>query len=289
MPDDVKSKISELEKELYSKDFIPHRVEDTLKQKEAPALPGWGSAESEEELLLKDQAQRHQMMKKFVKISIGFFVIAATIAGFIWWRGSNIISGENIAIDISAPLTVAGGDPFDSKFTITNNNKVSMESVTLLIEYPEGFYSAKNSTEFLRTSLDLGVITPGQSVMENVSTLLYGEDNTNKEVSVTLEYRTAGSNAILRKTQTYLIKIASSLVNIKLQMPKEVSSGQEVNLAIDVTSNSKDPINTLVVSAAYPTGFSFQSSDPAPSYGTNTWNISGLSPQEKRIILKIKK
>ncbi len=284
MSDDVKSKIEELEEELYAKDFTTHQVEDIVPHKEAVEAPSWSPTSLDEKSFLEAETSRHQTMKKFVQISIGFFIIAVMIASFIWWRGSNIVSGENIAIDIVAPLAVAGGEPFETKFTVTNNNKVSIDAATLLVEYPVGFYSIGDSAELPRISKELGMITPGQSVTVSVSALLYGEYNTNKEVSATLEYRMTGSNATLKKTKNYLIKIASSLVNVKLQMPKEVSSGQEVTLAIDITSNSKDTISALVVSAAYPSGFSFKSADPSPSYSTNTWSISGLLPQEKRTI-----
>ncbi|MEK7568827.1 MAG: hypothetical protein AAB497_01805 [Patescibacteria group bacterium] len=286
MPDDVKSKIAELEKELYSKDFQEHSLGDTLRQKEPTVAPVWDTA-GDAASFLGVQAQitkRHYMMKKFVKISIIFFVLASAIAGFIWWKGSNIISGENIAIDISAPVTIEGGDPFETKFVITNGNKVSVEEATLFVEYPLGFYSVADKAELPRIAKDLGVIVPGQSIAESVNTILYGEENTSKEVMATLEYRMAGSNATIKKTATYMVKIASSLVNVKLEMLKEASAGQEVELVITVDSNNKNPIDNLIVEASYPLGFNFQSAEPLPAYGTNSWKISKLAPQEKRTI-----
>ena len=286
MQDDVKSKISELEKELYSKNFKTHRVEDVLPHKEAAEAPSW-NIEEDKASLLQDEAailKHHLKMKKFVQLSIGFFILAVAVAAFIWSRGSNIVSGENILIDISAPVAAAGGEPFETKFAITNNNKVSIEAATLFVEYPIGFYSAVNSVELPRISKNLGIITSGQTISETVNALLYGEENTSKEVLVTLEYRMSGSNAILKKTTTYSIRISSSPVNIKLSMPKEASSGQEIEIAVDVASNSKDSISALVVEATYPIGFTFQSASPAPMYGNNVWRISGLNPQEKRTI-----
>ncbi len=286
MLDDVKSKISELEKELYSKDFKQHRVEDILPHKETPKAQSW-DAEGEAVSIRQDEVaslKRHDMMKKFVKYSVWFFALAVMVAVFICWRGSNIVSGGNIPIDISAPVTASGGEPFETKFTITNSNKVAIEASTLFIEYPVGFYSAPNMVEIPRISKNLGVITPGQSISETVNTLLYGEENTSKEVRVTLEYRMAGSNATLKKTTTYSVRVSSSPVNIKLSIPKEVSSGQEIELAIEVSSNSKDPIGALLVDATYPTGFVFMSATPAPTYGENVWRIPGLTPQEKRTI-----
>lgn len=285
MPDDVKSKIAELEKELYSKDFQSRPIGDTLRQKEPTPAPVWDTAGDAVSFLDAQErvVKRHRMMKKFVKISIAFFVLAASIAGFIWWRGSNIISGENIAIDISAPVTVSGGEPFETKFVITNGNKVSVEEATLFIEYPTGFYSVSDKAELPRISKDLGSIVPGQSLAESVNTILYSEENISKEVTVTLEYRMAGSNATIKKTETYAVKTSSSLVNVKLQMLNEASSGQEVELVVEVNSNSKNPIDSLIVEATYPLGFSFQSAEPSPSYGDNSWKISRLA-QEKRTI-----
>lgn len=286
MSEDVKSRIAELEKELYSKEFKPRAGEDILTRKEIPTASSW-DAKADAALSLDEDVRtekRHHIMKKFAQFSIGFFVIAAIVAGFIWRQGANVISGENITIDIAAPVAVAGGESFETKFVITNGNKVSVDAANLLIEYPTGFYSATDKTELPRTSKDMGVIAPGQALTESVNTILYGEQNTSKEVMVTLEYRMAGSNATLKKTATYAIKISSSPVNIKLSLLKEVSSGQEVEFVVDVNSNSKDPISALVVEAVYPFGFNFKSADPAPSYNTNTWQISGLAPDETRTI-----
>lgn len=287
MPDDVKNRIAELEKELYAKEFKPHATEDILTRKTAPVAPSWDTGADAMTLLNEQalQASRNKKMKKFVKISIGFFVVAVAVTAFIWWRGSNVISGDNIEINISAPSAVAGGDPFESTFVITNRNKVSVDEANLLVEYPIGFYAVANKTNPLpRISKDLGAIASGQSLSEKISTILYGQQNTNKEINVTLEYRLAGSNATLRKTTTYVIKISSSLVNLQLGTLKEVSSGQGVDFTVEVSSNSKDPLSTLIVEAVYPFGFNFISADPSPAYGTNKWRLSSLAPQEKRTI-----
>lgn len=286
MADDVKSKIEELERELYSKDFKPHATEDILTRKEIQVASSWGesadvvkSTESDAIIL-----KRHNTMKKFVLYSVLFFVVAAAVAGFIWWKGANVVSGENITIDISAPASVAGGEVFKTSFAITNSNKVSVDAATLLVEYPTGFYSDTDKSELLRTSKDLGIIAPGQSLSENIDAIVYGEENTSKDVAVTLEYRMAGSNATLRKTATYSIKISSSPVNLKLSAIREASSGQQVEYMVDIGSNSKDPISALAVEATYPTGFNFKSADPSPVYGNKNWQISGLAPGETRTI-----
>ncbi|MDO8604787.1 MAG: hypothetical protein Q7K40_05350 [bacterium] len=286
MSDDIKSKIADLEKELYSKDFKSHRVEDILPHKESTATPTWESAPEAPTFLDEETKalKHHSILKKFVKFSLWFFVLAVIVAVVIWWRGSNIISGENIQIKIENPVAVAGGEPFDTKFTIVNNNKVPIDAATLLVEYPTGFYSAPGGTELLRTAKDLGPLKVGQSITEIVNATLYGEENTNREVGVTLEYQMAGSNATIKKKAMYQIKLSSSPINIKLSIPKNTSSGQEIEFNIDIESNSKEALPALITEVTYAPGFTFQNATPAPTYGNNIWGISGLSSQEKRTI-----
>jgi hypothetical protein len=286
MGDDMKSKIENLEKELYGKDFKPHEVEDLLERKEISVPSAW-DAENEARAFAHEQERaraRHTMIKKIVYISLGFFVIAAVVAVLVWWRGSNIISGANITIDAVAPLAVAGGEPFETKITVTNGNKVAIEAATLFLEYPSGFYAATDKTELPRISKELGTIAPGQSVTESINTILYGEENAQKDVGLVLEYRMAGSNATLKKGATYAVRVSSSPVNVKLGILKEISSGQEIELSFDVQSNSKDPLSNLLLEVSYPFGFTFQSADVPPSQGENVWNIGTLDPQEKRTI-----
>ncbi len=286
MSDDTKSRIALLEKELYSKDFKPHEVDDTLERKEALSVPSWDT-KAEAALFLEEKVtteKHHKIMKKFFLISIGFFLIAAAVAGFILWRGSNIISGENIVIDITVQNAVVGGEQFEAKFLVTNNNKVSVEAATLFLEYPEGFYRVNDKSELPRVSIDLGSIASGEAIAESITALLYGEENTQKDVSVVLEYRMAGSNAIQKKVRTYTIKISSSPVNVSLGILNEASSGQDIEMLIDVQSNSQNSQENLLLTVAYPFGFLFRSAEPSPTYDTNVWDMGTLKAQEKQVI-----
>ena len=292
MSDDTKSKIAELEKELYSKDFNPEQEKEFIPQADlsvkAPSAwnQGQEAAEFSNDILRSSEHQQaiKKMTKKILIGSVIFFVAAASVAGYIWWKGSNIISGENIAIDVIAPLSVTGGESFESKFTITNDNKATIEEATLYVEYQSGFYNADTKAELPRTSQSLGSILPGQVATYNIKTILYGEENTQKDIQIVLEYRMVGSNATLKKTSSYGVKISSSPINVKLDILKEVSSGQEIEFSINLESNSKDPMDNLLLEASYPLGFVFKSADPSPQYGSNVWTIGTLNPQEKRVI-----
>lgn len=287
MTEDTKSKIAELEEELYSKEFVPYASEEGFAKKEAIAPPPLWSNEDDNASLLKDKERtekRHVIMKKFLYISIGFFLLASLAAGFIWWKGGNVISGENITLDTVNPGSVVGGDPFETKFIVTNNNKVSIDAATLYIEFPTGFYSTPGKVALPRISKDVGAILPGQSITENIESILYGEENTQKDVDVVLEYRMSGSNATFKKSITYSIKISSSPINMKVNILKEVTSGQTVEMSIDIQSNSQDTQNNLFLQTDYPIGFTFVSASPMPTQDINIWNLGALGAQKKQTI-----
>ncbi len=287
MLDDTKSKISELERELYAKDFSPQRIRDILPHGDPTITPTSWDSPSDDMAFAFEKEQKnkpHYFMKKFALVSAIFFIVASAVASFIWWQGSNVISGENIKIEIFAPLSVPGGESFETKLMVTNGNKVAVEKATLFIEYPAGFYSLADKTAIPRISKDLGSILPGQSVSESVSSFVYGEENTQKEVNIILEYRMVGSNATIKKLAGHVVKISSSPITIKLDTLKEVSSGQEVEFVLNINSNISGALNNVIISAEYPTGFTFRSASPEPSYGTNIWAIGTLSAQGTQTI-----
>lgn len=290
MSNDKKDKIAELEKELYSKDFKP-RHEDVILRKHTENVPSSWDTKTEQALFFRDEERSvdrnisiMKTIKKILRVSVIFFAIAILVAGVVWIRGSNIISGENVKIEVLAPLTVSGGDPFESKFTITNDNKVSLENAILYLEYGEGFYETQGNKELLRVTKNIGTILPGQTVTDTVDSLLYGEENTEKKILVTLEYRLSGSNATLKKTAEHAIKVLTSPINVKLNMLKEATSGQKMEFDIIIETNNKEPLEKLLAQVTYPSGFIFGSAEPAPLYNNNVWGIPKLTHEEKMTI-----
>lgn len=291
MSTDGKSRIAELEKELNAKEFTPHKVADTLEPRasDVKVASSWDQAKDPDFLAAEGarSAKHHHVMKKILFGSLGFFVIAAAIAVFVSLNSSNLVSSDKIAINITAPASISGGDSFETKITVVNNNTTRIDQADLFLEYPGGFYAASDKSDLPRVTRNIGALAPGESAEELVNTMVYGEENTEKEVRVVLEYRLAGSNATFKKFTTYVVKVTSSPVNIKLEMLKEASSGQEVEISVDIESNSVRPLENLLLDVSYPVGFTFLSASPAPNFQSNVWNIGTLSAQGKRTI-KIK-
>jgi len=289
MPEKPKSRIEEITKKLYSTSFKDRPVFETLKEREYEVSDTWTPPEGSGPQGNTQMEPRHnRILKKILILSFSFFVVALSIAGVYFFKGSNLLSANNVDISVEGPVSLAGGDTLTMGIIITNNNDAAIEFADLLIEYPEGSYASTESKEALpRIKKSLGKINAHETVHETATAVLFGESNTEKNIQITLEFRLEGSNATLEKKKEYRIGITSSPIDVAIDILKEANSGQEVEVAVHLKSNSSTPLKGLVFSIDYPFGFRFKSADPKPQYDNKMWVLGDLAPSAERVV-KIK-
>ncbi len=215
-----------------------------------------------------------------------FFLMAAILASTYIFFGRNTISGNNITLEARGPFAIGGGEKFDFTISLTNQNVVPIEQATLIIEYPAGTQSpTEEGKDLFRERKSLDHVGSGEVINIPASAVVFGEENEEKEVRVTIEYRIEGSNATFyRDAPPLKFKISSSPVTMTVEAVNTITSGQEGEFKVTLASNSPTPLEGLLLKAEYPGGFSFTSSDPKPVAGENAWRIATLKPEEKRTI-----
>ena len=231
------------------------------------------------------QKAKKSFLKLFLIFSILFFLGSALFGGFYFFGGKNVISSENVDIQIQGPTAIGGGDEMELQISIVNKNTTTLELADLLVEYPEGTRAAGNlQSEFLRYRESLGNIAPGERVKKNVRSILFGEENTQKDIKVTIEYRLAGSNAIFYSEKHYLVTLSSAPVSVSVRSLNEVISGQEIDFSVVVSSNSTARVENLVLQAEYPFGFTFKDAQPQAKYSNSVWELGAIEPEGQRTI-----
>ena len=238
------------------------------------------------ESMPRTRASRQGYRMKVVLGGLIFFTVMLILSGMFLIWGNNSISAANISIDVSGPFAVGGGEEVALRIAISNQNTVAIESATLIIEYPPGTQSADGEGKELFTERQqLQVMESGEVHNVSAKARVFGEENEEKTIKVSIEYRVAGSNATFYKeAEPYRLKISSSPVVIDIDAVQVVSSGQEVGITMTVSSNSPTPIQNLLIKADYPFGFDYSSAEPSPSSGNSTWLIEELAPEEQRKI-----
>lgn len=215
-----------------------------------------------------------------------FFAAALLLSSLFLFFGQNTISGDNIAIEVEGPFAVGGGDEISFSISILNNNSIPVESATLIVEYPLGTQSVDGGGEELfRDRLPLEVIRPGEVFNVPLGAKVFGEENEEQHIDVSIEYRVEGSNATFYKEAEPLrFKISSSPIIMSVESVEETTAGQEVTFELTITSNAENSVDDLLVKAQYPFGFEFSEASPSPAGGQDTWRISSLDPEEERTI-----
>lgn len=222
----------------------------------------------------------------FVLISSVFFVMALAVSSFLMFKGGNTISGENISIEATGPIAVGGGDEVPFKVTIANQNAVAIQSATLIIEYPKGTQSATEENKeigIVRQALES--IGTGELINIPLKARIFGEENEEKEIKISIDYRIAGSNATFHKEAIPLrFKVSTSPVVMTFDTVKAISSGQDVELSLTIQSNSPTPLSDVLVKISYPDGFNFNEATPDTQSGEDLWKFATLKPNEKKVI-----
>lgn len=287
-----KSRIDELNKSLYSRNApsVRSKRRFRFKPQENDVETDWKHEEDKTEDIELNKKYKDNSMSFFTKIlltSISFFLLALGVGAYLVFNGSNIISANNVDITINGPISVSGGEPLSFDIEILNQNNITLETVDLSIDFPPGTTDIENSKELKNLRELIGDISPGQIGKKTIQVVVYGEENVKKEIKVSIEYRIKGSNAIFLKEKTFEVLISSSPITLSASSFKEINSGQEFELAVTISSNSKEVIKNLLLKAVYPFGWSYVSSDIKPISDTTVWRIGDMPPGGKKII-KIK-
>ncbi len=223
------------------------------------------------------------------KILLGafiFFIFALVFTFSKFFLGNNVVSGNNIDILVSGPVSIAGGEELPLEIEVKNNNNIDLKVVDLRIEYPDGTKSPTDQTvDMKRYNEVLGDISIGRSEKRLIKSVLYGEENSLKVVKINVEYRISGSSAIFSKQKDFNILISSSPVNIKVNAPSEINANQLTDFSVDINSNSVNIVKDLILKVDYPFGFTLSSSNPKPAGSLgDVFSIGDLAPGAKRNI-----
>lgn len=285
MEDQSKNTIEELNKKLYSRDLrVPmkekrHELRDGYFMKSG----GWAEENKTEEGMTK--TKKSSIFKKFFIFSLLFFIGAMSFGLYMFIKGTNVVSTENINISILGPVSIAGGEELVLDIIVENNNPSSLELADLIVEYSEGAKKVGEiTTDLPRERFSLGEIKAGESIRRRAKSVFFGEENSKKNILVTVEYKIKDSNALVYKTKTYELTLNSSPITVNIKSFKEVKSGQDMEIVVEVKSNSSAVLKNLLFRAEYPFGFLFKDSTPKQNFDNNVWSIGDLKPQGVRTI-----
>lgn len=292
-PSDEKNRIEELKKSLYSRNAPDVRTRRKLRftPTESTVRTDWkdpNELQQEQVATILNKDYEDHSMSFFTKLLIGSFIFcifAVGIGAYLFFNGANLISGDNISITVSGPISVPGGAPVSFDIQVVNKNNVDLESADLAIDFPAGTTNPIDSTQELKTYRGLlGDIKAGGSAQKTVDAIMFGEENLQKQIAVSVTYKVKGSTTLFTKKTSYDVLINSSPILLTVSSFKEITSGQEFDMKVSLKSNSQDVLKNVLLKGVYPFGFTFISSSVKTFNDNASWKIGDIPPGSERII-----
>ena len=230
----------------------------------------------------KDKPNR---LRTYLLVAIILFLSAIIFAGYSFFAGSNYVSNNNIDIKLIGPVAIPAGEELSLDVDITNRNRVELLLADLVVTYPEGTRSSGDLLSPLVTSrISLNTIEAGETRRVNIKSILFGEENSQKNINVAIEYRIPDSKSIFTKDKPYQIFIGSSPLAVTVEGLNEVIPEQEADFKVTIKSNSQSLVRGVLLKAEYPFGFEFISAFPEASMENDTWVLGDIRPGETKEI-----
>lgn len=238
---------------------------------------------------IKEEKPKAHRYRKFVFFgSIILFIIGLALAAAFVILGSKRISADNISFNIAGQNTIGSSETMSLQVAITNQNTVGVEEATLVLRYPDGTRTVSEPIKNVyEDRISIGKLAPGEAKNVPIQVAVFGKENDIKEIKATFEYKVTGSQGIFYKDAEPLkFQITSSPVTLQVTSIGKVAAGQISEVTLTAKSNTNKVLKDVLISASYPNGFTYKSSDPKPIYNQNIWKIDELKP-EQSVSIKI--
>jgi len=214
---------------------------------------------------------------------IVFVLLFIFVIGTIFWgRGS--FGKTKIDLKINLPDDIASGKEITITVDYKNNNRVSLNSPVLTINYPSGAFTSEGK-EIFHDEKNLGAISKKSGGSEQFKVRLVGNKGDVKNLTVRLDYQPQNINSRFENSATVRAEINSVLIGIKIEGPDKVIGSQDMSYIIEYDNKTDSDITNLKIEIEYPEDFKLQDSEPEPSQDKNNiWQIERLKAGEKKII-----
>lgn len=280
--DPQKSRVTKLQEKLYSPNTqFQIRSRQNLKRDVKDVPNSW----DEKENASFSRTVGKEKMSIFMKLVIFafiFFIGAASFAFYKFAGEAPATYSNTVEVSVVGPVTTGGGEPTSLDVIIQNRNPFAIQTVDIVLEYPEGTKSVDLTTDLPRLREGLGDIPANSIVKKTYVAALFGEEGDQKDIEVRAEYRVPNSNAIFESKKIFALVLQSSPVRLVVDTVTEITSGQALSFNVTVASNSNSDLEDVLVTVDYPFGFNFSQSTLTPTKGNNVWYFDKLAPQESK-------
>lgn len=212
------------------------------------------------------------------------FSVCALLAAllFMGWRvmsSRNVVQGASI--DIAADITpyVEGGETVPLAVTVQNRNSGSLVAATITVSYQKGV-GENDEEERVTLKKEIGDIAENEFKRETFDVVLFGKESDSRDISIKVDYKVRGSNAVFTKTSLASVVLKTPPLSISIKGPETLSSGQLGVFIVTVKNNTSTTTTNNSVKVTFPNSFVLTEVSPALTGRDMVWGIEKLLPGE---------
>lgn len=224
---------------------------------------------------------------RYLKWVIGLILILILIGVAAFFFGRASFRERNLEFSIEAQEEAVSGDEVEYKIKINNNNKASLETVKLIVFYPEeSLVFDEEGNQLISLVEEIGLEDLGSGEIRELTkkALLIGKPGDLRTARFRLNFRPKGVTTVFEKETRVKTTISKVPVSLSLFVPPNVFSDQEITILFDYRNETEDDLNDLRIKFNYPDGLKLARISPSPTSGNNIWDIPTLkSDRGKRI------
>ncbi|MCL4403836.1 hypothetical protein M1432_00570 [Patescibacteria group bacterium] len=253
--------LENLEKKLHAR---ARAAAKRLPRRERPRRP----AETEEKEHLPQWLKRLMIwggVATLLIVVVGLFLV------FFYTSGS-----RDVTLTVNLPATVVRGEPFNVEVQIVNNTGSQIKNGAIEIDLPDGLvnYGGANPNMLTDQVGDIGV---GSLSDKTYSLLPVGPAGESETLAAAFNYAGAGGTQFSAH-QTAETSVAGEAMAVQVTPPAQILAGSSFSLPVTYVNNSDFAFPAMTLSANYPAGFTFDSSDVPPESLNNYWQLGSLAP-----------
>ncbi|TSC70405.1 MAG: Uncharacterized protein G01um101449_363 [Parcubacteria group bacterium Gr01-1014_49] len=286
MPPSHEDEIGSLERareRLYAPNAAFQNNRRPLSASSADSVPHAWKEKPLPEISPEHGKRRVRLAGVFFMVAFTFFLVSLAGVAYFFYYGGNSVSVDQITVDIQGPTMIASGDTVPLSLTITNKNPTAIENATIEIAFPSGTRNADDVlSAYPRYIENIGTLASGASVTRSIKAVMFGGTGQSLSLPVSLSYGASGSNAVFVKKSSFAFTISSTPLSVSVESLTETVSGKPFTFSLAIRSNATIPLSDVVLSAAFPFGFSVVSSS-LPLTNANI-ALGTLQPGAQKIV-----
>lgn len=214
-------------------------------------------------------------------------LIGITYLGFRVF-GSVASDGDSgsVTFEMNASQEVASGEVITLELKVTNNRNADI-SGTVEMFYPSGFVYQRASsepTDDRNAIFEISELGEGKTETLSVTGQLIGSTDDQKDFSALMTYMPSNFSSEFQENATATIDITSSLMNVTLEAPEQVQSGEEFTVTATLENASDAEMQDVLAQMVYPTGFTASTATPEATESDDEWLFESVLPQSSETI-----